>query len=331
MLIFLDSPIESLAVKPLKQSRENKRDMGIFITRRVAGGLIALFCIVTLTFFLLRLMPGGPFDSERELDPAIRANIERKWKLDRPVLVQYAYYVRGLVRFDLGDSMARPGRSIREILTDAAPKSLAVGAAALMFAVVFGIAAGTIAAARQNRAADYTLMSLSMLGFSVPNIVLAPVLALAFGLWLGWLPTSGWGSWRHVVLPSAALGVAFAGRIARIMRASMLEVIREDFIRTARAKGLSEPAVIVRHALRKAVAPIVSYLGPAAAGILTGSVIIEEIFAIPGMGHYFVSAPKERDYTLVLGVVLVYGALLIAFNIVVDIAQALLNPRVRLK
>ena len=305
--------------------------MATFVIRRIAGGLIALLCIVTLTFFLVRLMPGGPFDRERELDPVIRANIERKWKLDRPVALQYLYYLRDLARFDLGDSMARRGRSINEILADALPKSLIVGAAALAFAVVFGIAAGTAAAARQNRAADYTLMSVSMLGFSIPNIVLAPVLALAFGLWLRWLPPSGWGSWRHLVLPAAALGVAFAGRIARIMRASMLEVIREDFIRTARAKGLSEPAVIVRHALRKAIAPIVSYLGPAAAGILTGSVIIEKIFDVPGLGHYFVSAPSERDYTLVLGVVLVYSSLLILFNIIVDIAQALLNPRIRLK
>ena len=305
--------------------------MSTFIMRRIGGGLIALFCIVTLTFFLMRLMPGGPFDSERNLERAIRANIERKWKLDQPVAVQYLYYLRDLARFDLGDSMARRGRSVREILGEALPKSLTVGAVALAFAVLFGIAAGTVAAVRQNRAADYTLMSLSMFGFSIPNIVLAPVLALAFGLWLRWLPPSGWGSWRHLVLPAAALGVAFAGRIARIMRASMLEVIREDFIRTARAKGLSEPAVIVRHALRKAIAPIVSYLGPAAAGILTGSVIIEKIFDVPGMGHYFVSAPGERDYTLVLGVVLIYSSLLILFNIVVDIAQALLNPRIRLK
>jgi len=305
--------------------------MATFVIRRIAGGLIALLCIVTLTFFLVRLMPGGPFDRERELDPLIRANIERKWKLDQPLVVQYIYYLRDLARFDLGDSMARRGRSINEILADALPKSLIVGAAALAFAVLFGIAAGTAAAARQNHAADYTLMSVSMLGFSIPNIVLAPVLALAFGLWLGWLPPSGWGSWRHLVLPAAALGVAFAGRIARIMRASMLEVIREDFIRTARAKGLGEPAVIVRHALRKAIAPIVSYLGPAAAGILTGSVIIEKIFDVPGLGHYFVSAPSERDYTLVLGVVLVYSSLLILFNIIVDIAQALLNPRIRLK
>jgi len=184
---------------------------------------------------------------------------------------------------------------------------------------------------RQNRPADYALMSASMLGFSVPNMVLAPLLALTFGLWLRWLPTSGWGSWEHVVLPAAALGVAFAGRIARIMRASMLEVIREDFIRTARAKGLSERAVILRHAVRKAVSPIVSYLGPAAAGILTGSVIIEEIFDIGGLGRHFVKAPSERDYPLVLGTVLVYSSLLIGFNMLVDVAQALLNPRVRLK
>ena len=302
-----------------------------YVVRRTAGGLIALFCIITLTFFLLRLMPGGPFDAERELDPAIRANIERKWKLDRPLVVQYLYYLRYLARLDLGDSMVREDWSIREILHDSLPKSLIIGGAALAFALLFGLAAGIWAAVEQNHAADYALMSAAMLGFSIPNMVLAPFLALTFVVWLAWLPSSGWGSWQHAVLPALALGVAFAGRIARIMRASMLEVIRQDFIRTARAKGLGERAVVLRHALRKAVAPIVSYLGPAAAGILTGSVIVERIFFIPGMGYYFVSAPAERDYTLVLGTVLVYSSLLILFNIVVDVAQAMLNPRIRLQ
>ncbi len=305
--------------------------MGIFIIRRVAGGLVALFCIITLTFFLLRLMPGGPFDSEREPNAAIRANLQRKWKLDRPLLVQYGYYMRDLACLDLGDSMAKKGMSIWEILAEHTPKSIAVGAATLVFAVIFGITAGTVAAARQNSPTDYTLMSFAITGFSVPNIVLAPVLAIVFGLQLRWLPVSGWGTWRHLVLPTAALGVAFAGRIARIMRASMLEVIREDFIRTARAKGLSEPAVIFKHALRKAVAPIASYLGPAAAGILTGSIVIERVFQIPGLGQQFLDSPANRDYTLVLGVTLAYSSMLIAFNIVVDITQAFLNPRVRLK
>jgi len=305
--------------------------MAVFIVRRAVGGLIALFCVVTLTFFLLRLMPGGPFDRERELEPTIRENIERKWKLDQPLLVQYGAYLRDLARCDLGESMARKGRTIREILTESLPKSLLVGAVALAFALVFGLAAGVLAATRHNRPADVALMSASMLGFSVPNMVLGPVLALVFGLMLGWLPPSGWGTWRHVVLPAVALGVAFSGRIARLMRASLLEVIREDFIRTARAKGLSEWAVVLRHALRKAATPIVSYLGPAAAGILTGSVVIEQIFAVPGLGHYFVSAPSERDYTLVLGTVLVYSSLLIVFNVAVDVAQAVLNPRIRLQ
>ena len=301
-----------------------------FLLRRTAGGVAALFCIITLTFFMLRLMPGGPFDSERRLPPEIQRNLERKWKLDKPLVTQYLYYLGDLARLDLGNSMSRSG-SIRDILAEALPKSLAIGAIALLFSVAAGIAAGIVAAAYQNRAPDYTLMSLSTFGFSVPNIVLAPVLSIAFGLWLKWLPPSGWGGWQHLVLPSAALGVAFAGRIARIMRASMLEVIREDFIRTARAKGLDETTVIIRHALRKAVAPVISYLGPAAAGILTGSVVIEEIFNIPGIGKYFVSAPQERDYTLVLGTVLVYSTMLIVFNMLVDIGQALLNPRIRLQ
>ena len=303
--------------------------MVTFVLRRIAGGLAALFCIISLTFFL-RLMPGGPFDRERVLEPSIRENLERKWKLNEPLVVQYLYYLGGLARLDLGTSMVKEDKTVAEILFRPARTSLTVGAAALAFALAFGLTAGIIAAVRQNTAADYTLMSASMLGFSVPNIVLAPLLALLFGVWLGWPPPSGWESWQHLILPAAALGVAFAGRIARIMRASMLEVIRQDFIRTARAKGLDERAVVLRHALRNALSPIVSYLGPAAAGILTGSVIIERVFAIPGMGDHFVSAPGNRDYTLVLGTVLIYSSLLIMFNIAVDIAQALLNPRIRL-
>lgn len=302
-----------------------------FIFRRSLGGLVALWCIVTLTFFLLRLMPGGPFDSERKMEPEIRANLERKWKLDRPLAVQYLSYMRGLASLDLGDSMARPDRTIREIIAESMPKSIAIGGLALAFALVFGIIAGTLAAWRQNHVLDYSLMSASMLGFSVPNIVLAPVLALVFGVWLGWLPVSGWGEWSNMVLPAAALGVAFAGRIARILRASLLEVIHQDFIRTARAKGVGRMAVIWRHAMRGALAPIVSFLGPAAAGILTGSVVIEKVFAIPGLGYYFISAPSERDYTLVLGTVLVYSIILIVFNVFVDVAQAMLNPRIRLE
>ncbi len=302
-----------------------------FLIRRLLGGAIALFCIVTLTFFLIRLMPGGPFDRERVLNPEIRRNIERKWRLDAPLFTQYLFYISDLVRLDLGDSMTQGDQTVREIILRSAPKSLIIGGLALAFALAAGLAAGIIAAARQNRPADYALMSASMLGFSVPNMVLAPFLSLAFGLWLRWLPTSGWGTWRHAVLPAAALGAAFAGRIARIMRASMLEVIREDFVRTARAKGLSERAVILRHAVRKAIAPIVSFLGPAAAGILTGSVVIEEVFDIGGLGRHFVKAPSERDYPLVLGTVLVYSSLLILFNVLVDVAQALLNPRVRLE
>jgi len=304
--------------------------MTAFVLRRLLGGLVALFCIITLTFFLLRLAPGGPFDSDRPLDAAIRQNLERRWGLDQPLLSQYLLYLRGIARLDLGVSMTGRG-PIRTVLAAPLLKSLLIGAAALAFAVAFGLAAGILAAVRQNRFTDYALMSLSMLGFSIPNMVLAPVLAIVFAVELGWLPSSGWGGWQHLVLPAAALGVAFAGRIARLMRASMLEVIREDFIRTARAKGLAESAVILRHALRKAASPIVSYLGPAAAGILTGSIVIEQIFALPGLGHFFVDAPNERDYPLVLGTVLLYSTLLILFNIAVDIAQALLNPRIRLQ
>lgn len=305
--------------------------MFYYLIRRTAGGLVALLCIITLTFFLLRLMPGGPFDKDRAMDPAVKENIEKKWKLDKPLVVQYGYYLVGLCKLDLGDSMSSPDQTVRERLAAGLGPSLGIGGLSLAFAVIIGVLAGVISAAKQNTFIDYTCMSASIFGFSIPCMVLGPVMAIIFGLWLGWLPTSGWGGPQHLILPSIALGAAFAGRIARIMRASMLEVVREDFVRTARAKGLTEFLVIVRHASRQALNPIISYLGPAAAGILTGSIVIEQIFAIPGIGTLFVKAPQNRDYTLVLGTVLLYSSLLIFFNVIVDVVQAALNPRVRLE
>jgi len=302
-----------------------------FILRRLLASVVTLAIIVVLAFVMMRLVPGGPFDAERMPNEAIKQQLEEKYGLDDPLPVQLGRYVWGLVRGDLGPSLKRPGRSVNTILGEALPRSALLGATALFVALLFGGMAGVYAALHHNTMRDHVAMGLVMIGVSVPSMVLAPLLITFFALTLHWLPTAGWGTLSHLVLPGMALGLAFAARIARLARGGMLEVLRQDYIRTARAKGCTEAVVVGRHALRLGLAPLVSYLGPATASILTGSFVIEQIFAIPGMGRYFVSAATERDYTLALGTVLVYSALLILLNLVVDVAQALLDPRVRLE
>jgi len=302
-----------------------------FILRRLLASVVTLAIIVVLAFVMMRLVPGGPFDAERMPNEAIKQQLEEKYGLDDPLPVQLGRYVWGLVRGDLGPSLKRPGRSVNTILGEALPRSALLGATALFVALLFGGMAGVYAALHHNTMRDHVAMGLVMIGVSVPSMVLAPLLITFFALTLHWLPTAGWGTLSHLVLPGMALGLAFAARIARLARGGMLEVLRQDYVRTARAKGCTERVVVGRHALRLGLAPLVSYLGPATASILTGSFVIEQIFAIPGMGRYFVSAATERDYTLALGTVLVYSALLILLNLVVDVAQALLDPRVRLE
>jgi len=302
-----------------------------FLTRRLFASLLTLLVIVVLSFLLMRLVPGGPFDQEKVANKTILQHLKERYGLDDPLPVQLLRYLGGLARGDLGPSLKRPGRTVNEILAEAFPKSALLGATALFIALLLGGLAGVYAAFHHNTLRDYASMGLVMIGVSIPSMVLAPLLITLFSLTLHWLPTSGWGSFSHIVLPAAALGLAFAARIARLTRGGMLEVLRQDFVRTARAKGLPEITVVGRHALRLGLAPVVSYLGPAAASILTGSFVIEQIFAIPGMGRYFVSAATDRDYTLVLGAVLIYSTLLITLNLLVDIAQAFLDPRVRLE
>ena len=302
-----------------------------FLARRLLASILTLLVIVVLSFVLMRLVPGGPFDQEKVTNPAILQNLRAKYGLDRPLPTQVLRYLWNLARGDLGPSLKRPGRSVNEILAEAFPKSALLGVTALFIALLVGGMAGVYAAFHHNTLRDSCAMGLVMIGVSIPSMVLAPMLITLFALTLHWLPTSGWGTLGHLVLPAAALGLAFAARIARLTRGGMLEVLRQDFVRTARAKGLSERVVVGRHALRLGLAPLVSYLGPAAASILTGSFVIEQIFAIPGMGRYFVSAATERDYTLVLGAVLVYSVLLVTLNLLVDVAQAFLDPRVRLE
>lgn len=300
-----------------------------FILRRVLWFVPTMWAIVTASFFLMRFAPGGPFDLERRLDPQIRKHLEAKFGMDKPLLLQYLNYLEAVARGDLGPSMVRRGRTVAEIIGEALPVSLLLGFCALAFAVISGTAMGVISAWRQNTPIDYSLMSISALGVSVPSMVLAPLLIAVFAFELGWFPVGWWGRPEHLVLPALALGSIFSARIARLTRAGVLEILQQDFVRSARAKGLSEFAVLFKHALPLGSIPVIAYLGPATASILTGSVVVEQIFYIPGIGRYFVSSALERDYTLALGTVVVYSGLLIVLNLLTEIVQCLIDPRVK--
>jgi len=303
--------------------------VGVYIARRVAGFPLVLFLIVSLSFFGVRLAPGGPFDRDRVLPEPVRAKIEARYHLNESLGRQYVRYLGDVVRGDLGPSFRYPDRSVNELLGLGFPVSLLLGGCAMGVAVCMGGAAGLLAGVRRNSFVDYLAMSLALFGVSVPNFVLGPLLMLLFALGLGWLPVAGWGTWRHVILPAFTLGTFYAAYVARLTRAGVLEVIDQDFIRTARAKGQREATVILRHAVPSAVLPVVSYLGPASAAVLTGSVVVETVFAVPGIGRYFVTSALNRDYTMVLGTVLSYSVLLLSFNLAVDILYAYLDPRVQ--
>ena len=302
-----------------------------YILRRVVGFLPVLLVIASLSFFMMRLAPGGPFDQERALPEQVRANIEARYHLDEPLWRQYLRYLGEVGRGDLGPSFRYPDRSVNELLALGFPVSLTLGLCALTIALSVGGTAGVLAGLRRNSFLDYFAMSLALGGISVPNFVLGPVLMLIFALGMGWLPVAGWGTWRHLVLPSVTLGTFYAAYVARLTRAGMLEVIGQDFIRTARAKGLREASVVLRHALPGAILPVVTYLGPASAAVLTGSVVVETVFSIPGIGRYFVSSALNRDYTMVLGTVVFYSVLLLLFNLIVDVLYAYLDPRVQVR
>lgn len=304
--------------------------MPLYILKRLASAIPTLLVVVTLSFFLMRLAPGGPFDLERPLDPITMANLSRIYKLDRPLWEQFGYYLWSLLQGDLGPSFYWRDFSVNELFAKALPISILLGASALVLATVLGTLLGVIGAARQNRAADYMVMGLAALGVTIPNFVVAPLLQLVFGLALAWLPIGGWegGDWRHALLPIIALALPQVAVVARLTRASMIEVLRSNPIRTLRANGL--PARIVYlHALRSAILPVVSYLGPAAAGLMTGSIVVENIFAIPGVGRYFIEGALSRDYTLVMGTVVLIAAMVIALNLIVDLLYAWIDPRVR--
>jgi oligopeptide transport system permease protein len=305
--------------------------VGRHIGRRLIVALPTLFIIVTLSFFMMRAAPGGPFDQERQLPPDILRNVERAYHLDKPLLQQYLLYLGGVVRGDLGPSFRTKDFTVNELLAEGAPASLKLGSLALLLATVLGLAAGITAALNQNSLVDYGVMTLAMIGIVIPNFVMAPLLTLVFGVWLGWLPVAGWGdgSLYFLALPILALGLPQVARIARLTRGSMIEVMNANYVRTARAKGLRERIVVARHALRGALLPVISYLGPAAAALMTGSVVIETIFSLPGIGRYFVQAALNRDYTVVMGVVIVFAVLIILLNLIVDLIYGLLDPKVK--
>lgn len=299
--------------------------------RRLFGAIPTLLILITIAFFMMRAAPGGPFDTERTLPPEIQANLDRMYHLDEPLWQQYLRYMGNVVRGDLGPSFQYRDWTVNELIARGLPVSLRIGASAMLLALLLGVCAGTYAALRQNTPVDYTVMSLSMTGISIPTFVMGPLLILLFAIHLGWLPAGGWGGGavRNTLLPIVVLALPQVAYIARLMRGSMIEVLRSNYIRTARAKGLPGHIVILRHALKPAILPVVSYIGPATAALLAGSLVIEQIFGLPGIGRYFVQGALNRDYTLVMGVVIFYGTFIIVMNFLVDAAYAWLDPRVK--
>ena len=302
-----------------------------YFVRRILGVIPTLFVLMALAFFLIRLAPGGPFDSEKVLLPEIEANLRAAYHLDEPLYQQFARYLGNLLQGDFGPSFQYRDLTVTELIMTGFPISLRLGAGAMFFAVIFGVLAGSVAALWQNSRTDYFVMAVSMTGISVPSFVMAPLLVLIFAVYLGWLPAGGLGggSLRNMVLPVVALALPQIAYIARLTRGSLIEILRSNFIRTAKAQGLPMGKILLVHALKPALLPVVSYLGPATAAIITGSVVIEQIFGIPGLGRFFVQGALNRDYTLVMGIVVFYGVLIIVFNFLVDLAYAWLDPKVR--
>ncbi len=303
--------------------------MFAFLFKRMMSAIPTLFVIVTIAFFMIRLAPGGPFDAERVVPAAIAENLDAVYHLDDTLPKQYVAYLSALLRGDFGPSFKYPDHSVSELIGEGFPISLQLGAGAIVLALLVGIALGTIAAVYQNSWVDYAVMFVSMTGITVPNFVMAPLLALVFGVLLGWLPVAGWGQWSHWVLPVIALALPQIAAVARMTRGSLIETLNAPYIRTAKAKGLPLPLILRRHASRATLLPLLSWLGPAIAATVTGSVVIEQIFSLPGIGRYFVNGALNRDYTLVMGVVIFYAMLIVAMNVLVDILYRWLDPRIQ--
>lgn len=301
-----------------------------FAFRRLLSAIPTLLVLLALSFALIRVAPGGPFDTERQIPAEIQERLNDTYHLDEPVWLQFGRYLGDLARGDFGPSFQYKDYTVTELIAAGFPVSLQLGSLAMLLALLVGISAGTLAALKQNSRIDHAVMGAAMTGISIPNFVLAPLLVLLFAVTLRWLPAGGLGEWRSLVLPVISLALPQIAYIARLTRGSMIEVLRSDFIRTARAQGLPISEILIGHALKPALVPIVSYLGPATAGIITGSVVIEQIFGVPGLGRFFVQGALNRDYTLVMGVVVFYGVLIILLNFLVDLAYRWLDPRVKL-
>jgi oligopeptide transport system permease protein len=305
-----------------------------YVLRRILVAVPTILVIITVAFFMMRIAPGGPFDLERPMPEEIRQNILAAYGMDQPVWKQYLDYLAGLARGDLGPSLKFRDMDVADIIGQGFPVSATIGALSMGLAVLIGTLFGSIAALRQNRPTDYAVVAFATVGIVIPPFVVGPILALTIGIYLGWLPSGGLDprlgmTPERLILPVITLALPQIAIISRLMRASMIEVIRSNYIRTARAKGLSAPAVIVKHALRSAVLPLVSYLGPASAALLTGSIVIEQVFSLPGIGRQFVNAALQRDYTVVMGVVILYASLIIILNLIADLLYAALNPKVK--
>ena len=300
-----------------------------FIIRRILVSIPVLFIIAALAFFMIKKAPGGPFAKERSAPPEILRNLEAQYGLDKPVYEQFFIYIKNALRGDLGPSFRYANWSVNDLIQSGFPVSLELGCWSLMIALLIGIPAGIIASIKPNSISDYIPMSLAMIGICLPTFVMGPLLVGVFALWLGWYNSSGWDFAYDRVLPALTLGGFYAAYVARLTRGGMLEVLNQDFIRTARAKGASPMRVIRKHALRGGLLPVISFLGPATAGLLTGSFVVETIFDIPGLGRYFVTSAFNRDYLLLMGAVMFYAILIVFMNLVVDVLQVWLNPKLR--
>ena len=300
-----------------------------FIARRLLETIPVLFIIITGSFFMIRLAPGGPFDSERRMPPEVQRNLNAYYGYDKPLYVQYFRYMGKLMHGDLGPSTKNASHTVNELIGESFPVSLELGCYAIAIAMLIGITAGIIASLRPNTATDYLPMSIAMAGICLPTFVLGPLLVLVFALWLKWFNPSGWYEPADRVLPALTLGIFYAAYLARLTRGGMLEILSQDYIRTARAKGAGELRVILKHALRGGLLPVVSFLGPALAGIISGSFVVETIFQIPGIGRSFITSALNRDHSMIMGTVIFFAVLIIAFNLFVDVLQVFLNPRLR--
>jgi oligopeptide transport system permease protein len=306
-----------------------------FIIRRFLGIFPTLLIIISISFFLIRLAPGGPFSTEKAIPKPVLANIEAKFHMDEPLVMQYGRYIFDVLRGDLGPSFRYADHDVNYFIANSFPISIFLGGISIVVALILGISTGIISALRQNTWLDYASMGIAVIGISIPLFVVGPIMMYIFAMKLHWLPTSGWITGRNgyvtLIMPVATLCLPFYAYFARISRASIIEVLRSDYIRTARAKGLSGPVIVVKHVLKGAMLPVVSFLGPALAGILTGSVVIEQIFRIPGLGKFFVQSAFNRDYTIIMGTVIVYAVMLVVLNFIVDIVYSFLDPRIAYK